>query len=350
MTVPLKAANAVVPPPLLACSWGDYGVPGVWPFVWADAFTGDGDAVAAAVAPVLRDRPAGARVLFLRHCGEGAGGLFDQPPADSWRFGGNVEPTRRWCSRFFAGLSAAGVDSLDFVACEYEGGAGYWQVAQTDLHRELMRPALASLSRLPADVAAAKAADFGDSHKRGDLVVSFNAAAELLVADALRHAVGGPLDEFFPGAPRSNYGTSARARATVDHNGWALPAATLGFGSHSSPICYNSPGNRTAGLGAAAASRLAWLDDRQRVRSALDAGGGVAPWYASPTYVGDALRWESALRCDVAAGVAAILFWGEPGAHWPEADLALLRRLMPDLLALAALGVVADPQLLKAAR
>ena len=355
---PKAQPPAATPAPLRVYSWGDYGVGGVTPFVWADFFDGDAQAVAAKAAPLLKARAAGGRVLFLRHVGEGSDGPFAKGVADAWINGPDAEPTRRWCRAFFSGLKERGVESLDYLVLDYEGGAGYWNLGD-DRQRRATFDALKArpdLARLPESARRMSYAQFAATDRQA--VGDFNRRGEELVRQFLARGVAEPLAEFYPGTPTSNYGAAATAAPTTDANGWVAAPHPLIYGTHSSPPLYGVPGNRAkydAGVAGEAALKLAWLDDRQTLRACLAAGKPVAPWYAPPRFTagweGNAdaeaarERWAEAARCDVNAGARVLLLWGDAGTdatdRWSDADAEFLRGLMPELRALATAGPVA---------
>ena len=226
------------------------------------------------------------------------------------------------------------------------------------------RPELAGL---PASCRAISAETFAAMDPK--IVADFNARGEQLKAQFMARGIAEPLAEFFPGAPTSNWVTTATAAPTVDTNGWVEPPHPLLYGTHSSPALYANPGNRgkfAFGGVNDGSLRLAWLDARQTVRACLAGGVPAAPWYCSPRYAAaeirdrdaagraaDAERWADGLRCDVQAGVRVVLLWGDLGqtdpadpARFGPGDRELLRRLVPELQALASDGPV-DPKLAK---
>ena len=253
--------------PLRVYSWADYGVAGVAPMVWADFFGGSGSAVAAAVAPALLARPADGRVVFLRHVGEGS--LFAAGPVDVWTNGCDVAATLRWCRDFFAGLAAAGVNALDYVALDQEEGVGYDGLGDAAAFVAEMQSTPAGLAALPAEVRAATPAEAADFRGRPDLVAAINVGADVIKGAGLTRAVGDALDEFYPGTPRSNYESTGSAFACVDKNDRLIPPHPLTFGAESAPALYGIPGGRAAQLGYAGddAVRLRWLGDLAIARS-----------------------------------------------------------------------------------
>ena len=370
MTALLPAAlpnvAAADSPPLRIYSWRDYGVEGVVPMVWAyqrheDDGVGEyhlprnAAVEARRVAAELLRREPGARVLLLRGVGETTDGPFSKGVADAWINGPDAEPTRRWCRAFFSGLKDRGVESLDYLVLDYEGGAGYWNLGD-DRQRRATFDALKArpeLAKLPESARRMSYAQFAATDRRA--VGDFNRRGEELVRQFLARGVAEPLAEFFPDTPTSNYGAAATAAPTTDANGWVAPAHPLIYGTHSSPALYGVPGNRAkydAGVTGGAALKLAWLDDRQTLRACLAAGEPVAPWYAPPRFTAgwegnaDAEaargRWAEAARCDVNAGARVLLLWGdaktEATDRWSDADAEFLRGLMPELTALASDG------------
>ena len=360
----LAVAAPVKAEPLRVYSWDDYGVEGVVPMVWArhrwEHFAPAGKdyhnerdplAEARGVARKLLDRPPGQRVLYIHGLGQTSDGLFAQNPAVTWTRGPNVGPTRRWVEHLLSGLKAAGVESLDYVVLDMEAGPGYWGLADPSATLRAIQASDAPRARaLPAALRQADAAKFADAGQSRELVKAFDDAAGKIVGEALTRAVFEPLQAAYPGTPTSNYGPGATARATVDHNGWARPATPdLPYGTHSSPPLYCTVAGRHQNDPAvagdpAAQALMAWHDDRETLAAHLKSGVPVAPWYAEPDYgAAGRERWAEALRADVAAGVRVILLWGDAGdgpQRWSADDAALLRRLLPELRALAEAGPV----------
>lgn len=352
-------------------TWADYGVEGTIPMTWARHRYEHGTTGAARpegadysdprppvaeaqrVAAELLERKPGERVLFLYGIGDTTEGLYrGVDPVDALVHGPRTEPTRRWLREFFAELRIQGVEDLDYLVLDTEYGVNFWEIAnaghdRAEVLRRLQEAEAKGLVDLPEALNKHAPAKFAHWYGTPQIVTAYNAWVGPRIDGAIHDTIIETCWEFYPGVPASDYGATARAWPTIDANGWLNPATPdpqlAIVGTDSAPVTYlPTAGNRYKDLPEAQARRLAWLDARAAVRSALAVGGGdgggvpVSPWYAWPTYGRDTPQtWADALRVDVAAGVRTILIWGEE-RHWSEADRQVLREIIPELNALAS--------------
>ncbi|MEM8782762.1 MAG: hypothetical protein AAGE65_07870, partial [Planctomycetota bacterium] len=318
--------------------------------------------VVAKVEALGPDEPV---ALLLRHAGisrppgSEAGELFPRDPdrlPAALAAGGDTDHTAELMRRVAYRLYLAGV-TPNALILDYEDGASYWQLgdrSDKDAWAERIER-LWQLNRetMPADLAGDATRDALAKQQGRGAIVAYNAWAYDVRTAALRRAVFEPWSNAYGRTlPGGNYGESRRAWATADRNGWPQHVDAPLSGTWSCPVVYLNDwrGNRYLGLSVEQRVARAWLDHRNRVRSALMGAASaldVAPWYSNPDfgrpagYDVDAWRWAwvAGLLHDRRQGVSRMLLWGE----WSDDELKFASPVFAALHAVSADGDPAMP-------
>ncbi|HLL87838.1 MAG TPA: hypothetical protein VK324_00895 [Tepidisphaeraceae bacterium] len=326
-----QSAPAAVAPatqPVLVHAWTDVRVPGLTPMIWVRLDREAAQPAAAGVAPLLRARPPGQRVVAF---------WSPFPPLDKRDLpklvAGGVEFDGRFYRDFFWRLRQLGAD-VDRVVIDYEDGLSVWHTIaakDTDATKRIAaaRAVLedaAARRQLSDEVRQLRPEDFA-SHAPPQAYAAWNRWAAPQVPAAIRRAVADSADRMSGRpVPVTNYEDVRPSFDVFDVNGWQMIPAAVG--GESSPSCYLGPGgNRYRGR----AKDPRWnrfIDHLNVVRSCA-ANGPVVPWVSPPTYDGDgnpadprgAWLWEQLVRHLHATGVREFLYWNPGHPYRPRESI-----------------------------
>ena len=335
-TTAASSNSTDVRPGVRVHSWFDSRQPGITPMIWVRVDKEWPMAAATRVAPVLKARPVGHRVLFFWH---------PFPEIDKRDLpkviARGVQFDDRYYREFFRRLGELEAP-VDRIVLDYEDGISLWHTIGTipdgrlridAAQRVLSNPAAAA--RLPEAVRRVTPEALASPHAARAAYEAWNDWAATELKQAIRSSLCDlATRELGYCPPTTNYGDIRPGFPIYDFHGWRLPDTAVG--EQSSPSCYlGTLGNRYLGW----KKDVRWnrfIDNLNAVRSA-SAKGPVVPWVSSPLFNdsppapaakgaagidGDeGWLWEQMVRHMHATGVSEFLYWN-PGPPYRSAAVA----------------------------